>query len=57
MVIAVVILVAVAALQGIYNLLKEAHHEFDLVDPLEKLSESSETSETANEPFEPRRAA
>jgi hypothetical protein len=57
MVTAVVILVAAAAIQGVYNLLKEARHDFDLIDPLDKLAESKETSETANEPFQPRKAA
>lgn len=57
MVTAVVILVAAAAFQGIYNLLKEARHDFDLVDPLENLAVKNETAETANEPFEPRKAA
>lgn len=57
MVTAVIVLVAAAAIQGIYNLLKEARHDFDLVDPLEKFQETSGTAETVNEPFEPRKAA
>ncbi len=57
MVTAVVVLVAAAAFMGIYNLLKEARHDFDLIDPLDKLADARETAETANEPFEPRKAA
>ena len=57
MVTVVVILVAVAAIQGVYNLLKEARHDFDLIDPLDKLADAQETSEAANEPFQPRKAA
>jgi hypothetical protein len=57
MVTAVVILVAAAAFQGVYNLLKEARSEFDLVDPAEKLERTSFGAEEAEEPQEQRRAA
>ncbi len=57
MVTAVVILVAAAAFQGIYNLLKEAHHEFELVDPADLVKEQTKPEGAAVvEPFE-RRAA
>ena len=46
MITAVVILVAIAAFQGIYNLLKEAHREFDLLDPIELAEERQVSMES-----------
>jgi hypothetical protein len=37
----VILLVAIAALQGIYNLVREAHHEFELVDPADTVEEAA----------------
>jgi hypothetical protein len=34
----VVILVAIAAGQGIYNMLRESHKEFELIDPQDSVS-------------------
>ncbi|MGV3617509.1 MAG: hypothetical protein ACO1SV_19460 [Fimbriimonas sp.] len=57
MVTAVVILVAAAAFQGVYNLLKEARSDFDLVDPAEKLEHTPFGVEEVEPPQEQRRAA